>query len=115
MPDFQAIFDVLAALDQKIPRRTLRQIKEKLYKLVLDSEAQDRLLHVTDLDAVVDDDAEFVVGVGVIAAVQKRGYKMVARQDLCHDVLHETAEFDSDFVVKMTLPEMMSRAGNFPM
>lgn len=115
VPDFQAIFDVLAALDQKIPRRTLRQIKEKLYKLVLDSEAQDRLLHVTDLDAVVDDDAEFVVGVGVIAAVQKRGYKMVARQDLCHDVLHETAEFDSDFVVKMTLPEMMSRAGNFPM
>lgn len=114
-PDFQAIFDVLAALDQKIPKRTLRQIKEKLYKLVLDSEAQERLLHVTDLDAVAADDAEFVVGLGVIAAVQKRGYKMVTRQELCHDVLYETGEFDSDFVVKMTLPEMMSRPGNFPM
>ncbi|QSM92975.1 SIR2 family protein [Mycobacteroides abscessus subsp. abscessus] len=114
-PDFQAIFDVLAGLDQKIPKRTLRQIKEKIYKLVLDSEAQERLLHVTDLDAVSDDEAEFVVGLGVIAAVQKRGYKMVTRQELCHDVLYETGEFDSDFVVKMTLPEMLSRPGNFPM
>jgi hypothetical protein len=115
VPDFQAIFDVLAALDQKIPKRTLRQIKEKIYKLVLDSEARDRLLHVTGLDAVANDDAELVIGVGVIADVQRRGYKMVTRQELCHDVLHETSEFDSDFVVKMTLPEMMSRPGNFPM
>lgn len=115
VPDFQAIFDVLAALDQKIPKRTLRQIKEKIYKLVLDSEAQDRLLHVTDLDGVDNDDTELVIGVGVIAEIQRRGYKMVTRQELCHDVLHETSEFDSDFVVKMTLPEMMSRPGNFPM
>ena len=40
---------------------------------------------------------------------------MVTRQELCHDVLHDTAQFDSDFIVKMTLPEMMSRPGNFPM
>ncbi|MCJ0899170.1 SIR2 family protein [Rhodococcus sp. ARC_M13] len=113
VPNFQAVFDVLAALDQKIPKRTLRQIKEKIYKLVLDSDAQDRLMHVTDLD--VADDAEVVIGVGVIADVQRRGYKMVTRQELCHDALHDTAKFDSDFIVKMTLPEMMSRAGNFPM
>lgn len=114
VPDFQAVFEVLAALDQKIPKRTLRQIKEKIYKLVLDNKAQDRLMHVTDLDNVADD-AEVVVGVGVIADVQRRGYKMVSRQELCHDVLHDTAQFDSDFIVKMTLPEMMSRSGNFPM
>lgn len=115
VPDFQAIFDVLASLEQKIPTRTLRQIKQKLYNLVLDTEARDRLLHVTDLDSVDDDDAEFVVGLGVIAAVQKRGYKMVTRRELCRDVLHETSEFESDYVVKMTLPEMLSRPGNFPM
>lgn len=114
VPDFQTVFEVLAALDQKIPKRTLRQIKEKIYKLVLDNDAQDRLMHVTDLDNVADN-AEVVVGVGVIADVQRRGYKMVTRQELCHDVLHDTAQFDSDFIVKMTLPEMMSRPGNFPM
>lgn len=114
VPDFQAVFEVLAALDQKIPKRTLRQIKEKIYKLVLDNDAQDRLMHVTDLGNVTED-AEVVVGVGVIADVQRRGYKMVTRQELCHDVLHDTAHFDSDFIVKMTLPEMMSRPGNFPM
>ncbi len=77
VPDFRAIFHVLAALDQKIPTRTLRQIKEKLYTLVLDSQARDRLIHVTDLDGVEHADTELVIGVGVIAEVQKRGYKMV--------------------------------------
>ncbi|RYH40599.1 MAG: hypothetical protein EON54_18370, partial [Alcaligenaceae bacterium] len=115
VPDFQAVFDVLADLDQKIPKRTLRQIKEKIYDLVLDNKAQGRLMHVTDLDRMDEDDIEVVVGVGVIAKVQQRGYKMVTREELCRDVLHGTNEFDPDFVVKMTLPEMMSRPGNFPM
>jgi hypothetical protein len=34
------------------------------------------------------------------------GIGSVTRQELCHDVLHEMSELDSDFVVKMTLPEM---------
>jgi len=114
VPDFQAVFDVLAALDRKIPARTIRQIKEKLYKLVLDSKARDQYIHVADFDDVDRDDTELVVGVGVIAEVQKRGYKMVARQDLCRNVIHNGSDLEPDTVVKMTLPEMLSRPGNFP-
>lgn len=115
VPNFQAVFDVLAALERKIPARTIRQIKEKLYKLVLDSKARDQFIHVADFDDVDRDDTELVVGVGVIAEVQKRGYKMVTRQDLCRNVIHDGSDLEPDTVVKMTLPEMLSRPGNFPM
>lgn len=111
VPDYVDVFSVLSALERKFPAKTLRHLKERIYSLVLDEEAQDRL-HVTSIDSEGNED--IVLGVGVIAELQKHGYKGLSRAEICLDALHD-GDFEPNYVVKMTLPDLLSRPGNFPL
>lgn len=110
VPNYEDIFSALYSLERKYSAKTLRRLKEQVYSLVLDETAHNRL-HVADFEG--GENVDIVLGVGVIAELQKRGYKGLNRIDVCLDVLHDGG-FASDFVVKMTLPDLLSRQGNFP-
>lgn len=109
--DFVDVFMVLSQIERKFPARMLRSLKERIFEMVLDVEAQD-CLHVTNIDDA-SDNAEIVMGLGVIAALQKRGYRGTTRKDICMDVLRD-GDMEADYVVKLTLPDLLSSSGNFP-
>ncbi|GAA1413254.1 hypothetical protein AUR04nite_35270 [Glutamicibacter uratoxydans] len=110
VPNYEDVFSALQSLERKYSAKTLRHLKEHVYSLVLDETKHDRL-HVANFDG--DGSVDLVLGVGVIAELQKHGYRGLNRIDVCMDLLHDR-DFESDFIVKMTLPDLLSRPGNFP-
>lgn len=66
VPDFQDVFDVLRSMQRGFPAKLLRQLKEQLYELVLESKPKSRL-HVLPLDSDADlSKLEVVFGVGAL-------------------------------------------------
>lgn len=111
--DFKPVFNAISKLPGKLPKKILRQIKEKIYHIILTPESGAKMLHVQNVDNVSGDD-EIVIGIGAIAAVQQRGYRGVTRIELCRDCLQEESDLDYSSVVALTFIQLFQASGNFP-
>ena len=112
--DFKPVFSAISRLPGKLPKKILRQIKEKIYHIILDPESGAKMLHVQNVDNISSED-EVVIGIGAIAAVQQRGYRGVTRIELCHDCLLEESDLDYSSVVALTFLQLFQSSGNFPL
>ena len=111
--DFRPVFSAISKLPGKLPKRILRQIKEKIYHIILDPDSGARMLHVQNVDNISSED-EIVIGIGAIAAVQQRGYRGVTRIELCHDCLEEESNLDDFFLWLLSLSFICSNLRKFP-
>lgn len=111
--DFRPIFNAISKLPGKLPKKILRQIKEKIYHIIISPESGAKMLHVQNVDDISGDD-EIVIGIGAIAAVQQRGYRGVTRIELCRDSLQEASDLDYSSVVALTFIQLFQAPGNFP-
>ena len=112
--DFLGVFEVLASLTRNFPARLLRQLKERVYELVLSSEPDNSLAVVDIDDATHASEIDVVFGVGVYARLGIRGYVGLSRRDLLDDVLSESMSLDPMRVVNEALPQVLRGAGNTP-
>ncbi|MFD7008084.1 SIR2 family protein [Rhodococcus jostii] len=111
--DFRPIFKALRNVEPKVPKRILRQIQEKLYRIILDPSSEAKLLHVRNIDNISPDD-EMVIGLGVIADIQQRGYRGVSRVELCRDSIETVSGLDYESIVGVTFRQLLQAPGNFP-
>lgn len=114
VPDFKEVLMVLGQVDRKFPAAMLRRLKEHVFELVRDNDPAERLGVVDIDDNTLVRDLDVVFGVGAIAALGQQGYVGLSRLDLLCDLLHDDRKWDPDRVVKQSLPQQLSRAGNFP-
>jgi hypothetical protein len=101
--DYRAVFEALGSLERRLPARILRQLKQKVYDLVLTNDPKGRLFVVRDLDTDVDtDEVEVVFGVGAIEKITT-SYKGIGRIDLLEDVINNGTQWDPARVVDEVL------------
>lgn len=112
--DFLETFQVLGQLERKFPAGMLRRLKEHVYELVRDNDPKNRLGVIDIDDAKNIGDLDVVFGVGAIAALGEQGYVGLSRINLCHDLLHDDANYTPKKVVEQSLPALCSRAGFWP-
>lgn len=114
VPAFEGVFRVLAEVTRKFPARLLRQLKEHLYRLVLENEPGGRLF-VQDIEAgSLPDSIDVVFGVGVKDMLGGRGYVGLSRRDLLIDVLRPVSEYDPSIIVDSALPAILKGPGFTP-
>jgi hypothetical protein len=112
VPDFSEVYGALTKVARSFPAKLLRQLKEQVYELVLESDAKKRL-HVMEL---TDDDdpskLEVVFGVGAISHL--RSYVGLRREDLLNDLVDEGTSLNPVRVVQEALPSILTHPGNVP-
>jgi SIR2-like domain len=106
--DYTSVYTALAGFDRQLPARLLRQLKERVYELVLTSDPVGALKVVNINDAV--DDMDVVFGVGVIDQLGAVGYFGVKRETLIDDVLHEDAGMNAEVLVRDVIPNLVKHA-----
>lgn len=106
--DYAPVYRALAGLHRQLPARLLRQLKERVYELVLATDPVGALKVVSIDDAVEDMDVVF--GVGAIDRLGAVGYFGVNRETLIDDVLGEDAGMNADVLVKEVIPKLVKQA-----
>lgn len=114
VPNFLEIFEVLTRLTRVFPARLLRQLKERVYSLVLKNEPNGRLF-VTDInDETNIEDIEVVFGIGIQDKLSDHGYVGLDRRALLLDCVKQASEFDPIRIVSETLPVVVRPQKNIP-
>ena len=116
--DFSSVYDAMDAIKRKVPARILRMCKEQLYELVKSSDPGEKL-SVVDIDEIESkEDVEFVVGVGVTAALSSApsevGYQGLAAVDLFKDLVEQDQGLDPERVLSATIPNLSKNCKYLP-
>ena len=114
VPDFRGLFEVLSQLPRKFPARLLRQLKERVYELVLSKDPEASLAVVDIDDETRIRDVDVVFGVGVRRSLGERGYVGVTREDLLRDVVASVSDYEAMRIVEEALPRVLRAPGNIP-
>ncbi len=114
VPNFISSFKALSQIERKFPARMLRQLKEHVYDLVIDSDRQSKL-YVQNIDSDTEniENLEVVFGVGAINKVAGAGYKRIGRKDLIENLLNNK-QLDSEKVISETTSELVKTTKYFP-
>ncbi|QII07857.1 hypothetical protein BH93_22970 [Rhodococcoides fascians A25f] len=112
--DFAPVFRAIKKVPSSLPKHIIRQVQERLYRIILDPSSQAKMLHVDDLMGVADHSSIYV-GVGAMANVQQRGYLGVSRVEICRDCINVSSDLDYSSVVAMTFIQLLQNPGYFPM
>jgi hypothetical protein len=113
--DYNEVYDALAGLHRKFPVRSLRRLKEHVYRLVLEKEPV-ATLYTQDLEADTDvAKIEVAIGVGAVDRIHQRGYRAINRLDLVDDILNDDGNFDPGSVVRYALPQLLKSTSNVPL
>ncbi|MBX3207774.1 MAG: SIR2 family protein [Labilithrix sp.] len=107
--DFCEVYDPLTTLTRRFPARLLRQIKDRVYDLVLTNDPKQKLLALDIENADKFDNIEVVYGVGVAERLGEKGYIPVSALDLFQDVMKASPELVPMRVLEQTLPKMQHR------
>ncbi len=113
---FTSLYDDIASCNSKYSPRILRRLKEDVYELVKTNDPNSKL-HVVDFnDETNMENLEVVIGVGVYKNVGIEGYSGLKPEDLYKDVIYDDKEYNPEWVVLRTLPELIRHfSGSIPM
>lgn len=116
--DFTSVYEAMDEVKRKVPARILRLCKEQLYELVKSSDPADKL-SVVDIDDIEKkEDVEFVVGVGVTAALSTVpsgvGYQGFTAVDLFKDLVEQDQGLDAERVLSATIPNLSKNCKYLP-
>lgn len=116
--EFISVYEAIDAVKRKVPARILRLCKEQLYELVRSSDPEEKL-SVVDIDEIENKaDVEFVVGVGVTAAVKNvpgdLGYQAFTAVDLFKDLLEQDQGLDAERILSVTIPGLSRNCKYLP-
>jgi len=104
--NFNAVYDVLANLKQRLPIKILRKCKNAVYELVKTNQSVATIL-VGDIDHIKDDkDIEFVIGVGVASQYSENGYIGISNNDIFRDIVYDDKNWDSKKVITDVIPKL---------
>ena len=107
--DYNEVYDALAGLHRKFPVRSLRRLKEHVYRLVLEKEPV-ATLYTQDLEADTDvAKIEVAIGVGAVDRIHQRGYRAINRLDLVDDILNDDGTSTLGQLYVMPSPNFSSR------
>ncbi len=110
--DYTPVYRALGRVERKLPARLLRQLKERVYELVLTSDPVGSLKVVN-----IDDDVagmDVVFGVGAVDRLGSLGYFGVDRRTLIEDILHDQGNLDAAVLVKDVIPNLLKLAPYTP-
>lgn len=110
---FIQIFEVLKSLKRKIPAKILRKLKEQVYDFVVSSEAREKLFVMDINDNDNNENLEVVYGVGIKSRLKESSYIGFSREELYEDIIFENKNFESDKIIKLSLPKMVRTSKNF--
>ncbi len=104
--NFNAVYDVLANLKQRLPIKILRKCRNAVYELVKTNQSVNTIL-VGDIDNVKDEkDIEFVIGVGVASQYSENGYIGISNNDIFRDIVFNDSNWDSKKVITDVIPKL---------
>lgn len=107
--DYSDLYRMLASIPRTFPPKMMRQLRESVYKLALESEPQGRL-HVLPLDAGEDyEDWDAVLGVGTLDRIGEKGYGHFSREDLISDMTRDLRDHNADLLMRRLIPEMFAK------
>lgn len=102
--DFKEIYKSLQEVEHKIPVRILRHCKEQIYNLVKETDGSKHLCVIDFEDLDESSNIDFVVGVGVLDRLGKKGYQAIGLIDLFQDVVRKKSKYDPEIVLTTTIP-----------
>jgi len=111
--DFLELFEMLGSLPERFPARLLRRLQQSVYELTFSTEPSGRV-HVLPMDAEKIDEAEIVVGVGMMERLGEKGYKAIGRAELCHDMLNYETDHNTERLTNDLLSNLLRGAKYVP-
>ncbi|WP_129408305.1 SIR2 family protein [Marinitoga lauensis] len=108
---FIPIYNAILSNKRKFSIRVLRQIKEQLYELVLNSDPKEKIRVVNINEINTTENIEYVIGIGVTKLAEK-GYNSITLEDIYKDIIYDDRNFDINSIVTLTLPLLLSRHSN---
>lgn len=116
--DFTSVYEAMDEVKRKVPARIMRLCKEQLYELVKSSDPCEKL-GVIDIDDIEKkEDVEFVIGVGVTAALSSApsgiGYQGLTAVDLFKDLVEQDQELDPEKILSSTIPNLSKNCKYLP-
>ncbi len=113
--DFISIYEAIASVERKIPASILRHCKEQFYTLVKENDPRGQM-SVIDWESIEDySDIEFFAGIGVVSdRVATLGYISITADDLFFDWIDDNDKYNSNQVIKKTLPELRKGRSYLP-
>ena len=113
--DYSKVYKVLSEYERKISTKRLQQIKAQIYEIVKQNDPKDRIATI-DIDEDTNfNEVEFVLGVGIKDGFSKQGYKGIEYDDLLEDVMLNNRSYDSDKIVRFTIPQVLRKTHYAPM
>lgn len=104
--NFDAVYEVLANLKQRLPIKILRKCKNAVYDLIKTNQSVNTV-YVGDLDNVdADKDIEFVMGVGVASQYSENGYIGISNNDIFRDIIFDNSNWDTKKVITDVIPKL---------
>src|SRR5699024_8274897 len=111
--DFLELFEMLGSLPERFPARLLRRLQQSVYELTFSTETSGRV-HVLTMEAEKIDEAEIVVGVGMMERLGEKGYKAIGRAELCHDMLNYETDHNTERLTNDLLSNLLRGAKYVP-
>lgn len=112
--DFSIVYEALLENKVKYNPRLIKKMKEDIYNVVLTSEPSKTINVLVDIDDDRLDEAETVVGFGVMKALGEKGYDGITAEDLFKDVIYEDGDFNNDLIVERSLPLILKYNQSVP-
>lgn len=112
--DFRNIYEPLSKIERRYPAKVLRNLKEKIYDLVLTNDPKNKI-SVVDIENVDNyDEVEVVMGLGIKSQLSDIGYKSIQINDVIDDVINDQNNWDSKSIINDTLPQLSGARSYLP-
>ena len=99
LSDFSKLYEIIKKNKRKYPVKLLRNIKENIYELTLNSQAKDKMLVSIPDGQNTYEDVEFVVGFGVIEIATK-GYTSPKSHEIFEDIILDNGNYEPNSLLK---------------
>jgi hypothetical protein len=116
--DYSEVYKVLAQYERKLSTRFLKQIISKLKEIVKSNDPSERISAIDITDEADLENVDFAIGVGIREGIMKKictyGYLPFAYDDLLEDIILDNKHYDPEKMVKLALPQIISRSHYTP-
>lgn len=104
--DFSPIYKALGKFERQLPAHILRMCKERVYEVVNKVDPKSKIA-VIDYDQIDNfEDVEIVFGLGITKKLGMVGYDSIDNSDLIHNAIFLDKQYESEHILKLTLPSI---------